>query len=107
MNASSRLDAGPGCQPLHAPEWETRRLWSLWDMINFQLSGICALLRQLHVEEQEMAGRVGVHELVGGTNPLALPGSLAPNALPSVRMPLYITDEDRRRMEEWLKFGAP
>src|SRR5579864_1955632 len=85
------------------------RLWSLWDMaLNFQLFGLCTLIRQLVNEENEMAGRVGVHDLVGDAPPLT--GGMLTNALGgqssafNAKMPFLITDQDRDRMTNWLNY---
>jgi len=80
-------------------------------MINFQLGGICAVLRQLGIEEQEMASRVGVHEYMPVGSPGIGIGGLSAlgsdPSIPIIRQPLYISAADKKRIEEWLKYAEP
>ena len=82
----------------------TRGLWSLWDMINFQVGGLCATLRQLEIEERDMSGRITVHGFMDQPPP-AFGGGLRTLTAPAVfKQPLYITNDDKIRIEPWLKF---
>ena len=82
------------------------RLWSLLEMINFQLVGVTSLLRQLWIEEQEMGSRVAVDELLGAPPPSQPGGLAAAFTPPPFKSPLYITNQDKQRIEVWLQFGA-
>src|SRR6185312_12701442 len=84
--------------------WDSRRLWSLWDMVNFQVFALCHLLRQLLLEEVEMGRRVAVKDALR-TVPATTPLSQAvANITPP--QPLAISEDDQKRMDGWLSIAG-
>jgi hypothetical protein len=87
--------------------FSSKRIWSFWEMINFQVSGLCSLLKQLATEERDMAGRVSVHDIIGSPPPpFGGIGALGTGGLtPTAKTPYYVTEEDRQRITEWLQYA--
>jgi hypothetical protein len=89
--------AGLGCN-LH-PEWDSRRLWSLWDiMINYSVFGLCHLLRQLFAIENDFELRIAHIDAE-----IKYGGGYA--AVVQSNIPHEVSELDRKRIDGLLEFA--
>ncbi|MFT3670852.1 hypothetical protein [Aestuariivirga sp.] len=86
--------------------WKTKRLWSLLEMINFQVGGLYHALRQLEIEERDMTSRINIDSFIPAQplNSLSKLAGVAAPPSPAFKQPLKITTEDINRTKPFLKF---
>jgi len=78
-------------------------------MINYQIFGLCTLLRQLALDEQEMTTRVSIHDLMSSTPP-PQPGNFGALAAVTVpvttfKMPYYVSDDEKKHIGSWIEYA--